>query len=231
MKIRIILIILISLCIVISSSYSGDTSSYELLGFSKDGKYLAFERYGYQDGSGFPYSEIFFVDVLKNSYMTKQFKTIIEDGDAENAAPARDKNKEKASSKFSTFNIVNGNKGRQVYQKGQQQPVTQISFDMIGNKYNIILKEFESDKVCDFGYKAKIFELTLIVNNKIQILQKDNQPPASRGCPFSYHIDAVFIYDNKIAVILDYGTSGFEGPNHRQIIVTGGMRIEIYNKN
>jgi len=230
MKIKIGLITFISFCTIISSAYSGDTSSYDLIGFSKDGKYIAFERYGNQDGSGFPYSEIFFVDVLKNSYVSKPFKTIIEDGDAENAVQARKKNKEKASSKFATLNIVKGNRGRKVYQKGQQQPVSEISFDLIGNKYRIILKEFESDKMCDFGYKAKIFELKLIVNNKIQILQKDNQPPVSRGCPFSYHIENVFINGNKIAVILDYGTPGFEGPNHRQIVITGGIHIGISKK-
>jgi predicted secreted protein len=47
---------------------AGDYANLNFVGFSKDGRYLAFEEYGVQDGSGFPYSSYYFVDVAKNSF-------------------------------------------------------------------------------------------------------------------------------------------------------------------
>lgn len=215
--------VLFLLCIVISPGRAGDTSSYELIGFSKDGKYVAFERYGNYDGTGFPYSEIFIVDVLKNSYVTRPFKMRIEDGTVINADKARDKNRKLASLKLVACNIVKANTGRKVYEESQKHPTKEIAFDLNGAKYSIILKEFETDQTTKSGYKPKIFELDLVLNNKVQILQKDTRLPASRGFPFSYHIDNVYIYDTKIAVIIVYAIPGFEEPNYRQIIVTGSF--------
>ncbi|MGQ3280698.1 MAG: DUF2259 domain-containing protein, partial [Shinella sp.] len=39
---------------------AGDFSTFQTLGFSPDGKVYAFEEFGVQDGSGFPYSTVYF---------------------------------------------------------------------------------------------------------------------------------------------------------------------------
>ena len=49
---------------------AGDTATFTTLGFSADHRYFAFSQYGEQDGSGFPYAEIYIVDVLKNSFVS-----------------------------------------------------------------------------------------------------------------------------------------------------------------
>src|SRR5690606_36811639 len=41
-------------------AFAGDTASLDVLGYSPDGKVFAFEEYGIADGSGFPYSNIYF---------------------------------------------------------------------------------------------------------------------------------------------------------------------------
>jgi hypothetical protein len=38
---------------------AGDAAKLDILGFSKDGGVFAFEEYGVQDGSGFPYANRF----------------------------------------------------------------------------------------------------------------------------------------------------------------------------
>lgn len=45
-----------------ASAWAGDFSTFQSLGFSPDGKVYAFEEFGIQDGSGFPYSNVYFID-------------------------------------------------------------------------------------------------------------------------------------------------------------------------
>ena len=55
--IRLALIILLGVFSLEASA--GDTATPQVLGFSADGKVFAFEEYGIQDGSGFPYANRF----------------------------------------------------------------------------------------------------------------------------------------------------------------------------
>jgi predicted secreted protein len=48
---------------------AGDAAYLEILGFSADGGIFAFEQYGVQDGSGFPYAERFYIDVDADSWL------------------------------------------------------------------------------------------------------------------------------------------------------------------
>ena len=56
---------------------AGDYANLNFIGFSKDGRYLAFEEYGIQDGSGWAYSKFYFVDVAKNAYAAPSISTWI----------------------------------------------------------------------------------------------------------------------------------------------------------
>ncbi|TIL61031.1 MAG: hypothetical protein E5Y89_28055, partial [Mesorhizobium sp.] len=40
----------------VATAGAGDVAELEILGFSKDGGVFAFEEYGVQDGSGYPYA-------------------------------------------------------------------------------------------------------------------------------------------------------------------------------
>src|SRR5688572_13468042 len=57
---------------------AGDYAKLNFIGFSKTGKYLAFEEYGVQDGSGFPYSAFYIVNVETNSYVAGPFESRLE---------------------------------------------------------------------------------------------------------------------------------------------------------
>ena len=64
-------LVFVFLCALSSIASAGDFATLNFIGFSKDGRYLAFEEYGTQDGSGFPYSNFYFVDVVKNIFAAK----------------------------------------------------------------------------------------------------------------------------------------------------------------
>ena len=68
LKILFAFVLLITLAVGI---HAGDYAELNYIGVSKDGKHLAFEEYGTQDGSGYPYSNIYFIDVDKNVYAAK----------------------------------------------------------------------------------------------------------------------------------------------------------------
>lgn len=48
---------------------AGDRALIDFIGFSEDGQYFAFEEFGVQDGSGFPYSNIYVLDVSADSWV------------------------------------------------------------------------------------------------------------------------------------------------------------------
>src|SRR4051794_37720082 len=59
---------------------AADNAERAVIGFSPDGRYFAFEQYGIQDGSGFPYSDIFVVDLNANSWVKgSPFRQKVED--------------------------------------------------------------------------------------------------------------------------------------------------------
>lgn len=48
---------------------AGDIASLQTIGFSADGRIFAFEEYGVQDGSGFPYSNIYVIDTRTDRFI------------------------------------------------------------------------------------------------------------------------------------------------------------------
>ena len=56
------LTVLFSFVLSTDIAVSGDFATRHIHGFSADGKLFAFEEYGVQDGSGFPYSTIYIID-------------------------------------------------------------------------------------------------------------------------------------------------------------------------
>ena len=69
---------LVVFLICITTARAGDFANLNFIGFSKDGRYLAFEEYGIQDGSGWAYSNFYFVDVAKNVYAAPSITIRIE---------------------------------------------------------------------------------------------------------------------------------------------------------
>ncbi len=51
-----------------SAAFAGDYAELTFIGFSPDGKYMAFEESGEWDGAGGEYATTYFVDVAKNKY-------------------------------------------------------------------------------------------------------------------------------------------------------------------
>lgn len=228
------------------SASAGDFANLNFIGFSKDGRYLAFEEYGTQDGSGFPYSNIYFVEVQKNSFAAKAI-TVRIDSETATERQARAKAKLAAAATLRKLRILERNTGTAV--------VSRLLTDVSGNHflsedpekeqkinfaaeigsmyrrgdYDLVLKSVKADKKgCDYlDEDQKTFMLELSVydaeQQKTIMLQKDSSLPASRGCPLNYAIQHVYLYEGSIAVFLNTYHVGFEGPDMRYMVVTGKL--------
>ena len=251
-KIYLILIVFGVLAIMPANIFAGDYATLNFIGFSEDGKYLSFEEYGTQDGSGFPYSNYYFVDTAKNSYAAAPIKKTYDDSKMtdESQIPGEEvmrlQAKKAAAANLKKFKIVPGNTGNLLVarlltdlngekikpgdeKKDQIVKFTDyVSSNYFENEYELRLKTSKVNlKRCDYNYEPTLkFEISLkdVRGNTEKILQKDNDLPESRGCPHTYSVQNIYAYKDKIAVFMNIYTIGFEGPDMRFMVVTGSLR-------
>ncbi len=227
------------LLIFIVATPAGDFATLNFIGFSKDGRYLAFEEYGVQDGSGFPYSSFYFVDVAKNSFAAPLVSVRLENETATEKL-ARSRAKLKATTTLNRLRIMTGNTG----QLTVSRMLTDLSVDafrnnkpqkinfaeIVGSMYRrgdyeleLNFKEVKT-KDCDYADQP-IYKIDLSLKDKdsgqTKFLQKDNSLPTSRSCPLDYAVQFVYLYEDSIAVFLNTYYTGFEGPDMRYLAVTG----------
>lgn len=225
--------------------FAGDYASLNVIGFSQDGKYLAFEEYGTQDGSGYPYASIFFIETAKNSYAAKPVLVRI-DNETATEASARLKAKTSAAATLKKFKIVTGNigdlvvarlitdlnSGRIEHDSSDKNQTIKFTDERMSHYFadefelNLKTSEVKIKPCVDYLDQPGLkFDLTLKnvrdENAKPRILQSDKTLPESRSCPFGYSVQNVYIYKNTIAVFLNVYTAGFEGPDMRFMAVTG----------
>ncbi len=239
-------VLLASILLLLSGipALAGDFATLNFIGFSKDGRFLAFEEYGVADGSGFPYSSFYFIDVEKNTFAAPAVHVRIERETA-TEQQARSRAKVNAAPNLRKFRIVDRNTGKLV--------VSRLLTDISGNQffkeaddtqtinfaeliasmyregnYDLILKPVGvKTKECDiFDQPIYKFDLSLRDNNaeKTIVLQRDSTLPASRSCPLHYAIQFVYLYDTYVVVFLNSYSTGFEGPDMRYLAVTGRFK-------
>ena len=207
-------------------SYAGNADYYSIIGFSKDGAYLAFERYGTSDGSGFPYSEILTINVAKNDYAAKPLKLVLEESDMKETI-ARARNLKQALPLLNKFGIVQGETGACIIKQTDALTGKKSTFITSGKIVTLILTQTpipeQSQEYCDGSViTGNRMELTMLVQGKTIVLQKDMKLPSSRRCTDGYGIEQVWLYNDKyLAVVVRFFSPGFEGPDSRVMVVTG----------
>lgn len=249
-KIYALVMVFCLLTLMPANVLAGDYAKFRFFGFSKDGKYLAFEEYGTGDGSGYPYAYIYFVDTQKNAFVGKPFKVELESETAEEKTALK-KAAAMAAGKMRGLKIVEGNTGKLVAahlitdltfdesltrwdgkpEKIKFKDEVESSWSLQNGFYELNLNSIPTTtKNCqDEDYKFYKFELALDQyrqyepENQSQILQKDAELPLNRACALGYKIDSVYFYNDRIAVFLNVFSRGWEGPDMRYLVVTGKL--------
>jgi predicted secreted protein len=236
-------IIVISLCLAYTLAFGGDAADLHFIGFSEDGKYLAFEQYGIQDGSGFAYAEIILVNVPENSFAYPAITCLDEDQDM-GLDMTCIRAQTQARSKLEALSIVEGNLGEHVishplsdleanpkYVRFYERATVLPGFSGF-REYGLTLKELEIPSDNDYLYgfgPPKMLELSINIPGIDEdiVLQKDTKLPKRRSNVLGYRIHDVYIYHYQgqkyIAVFISYTTPGFEGPDLRFMVVTANL--------
>ncbi len=216
--------LLIALCLalfVAPISHAAEASHLELIGFSKNGAFMAFTQFGVQDGSGFPFIFTSFVTV-KSNRLEVRVGVVIENASA-TVTQARATIKVGFAAAMKKYGIIAGNQGRFIGITPQQHMyIPSSEFFALDRTYglNIATKPaVNPGEVCDPSPELLIVELT--VSGKTRDLQRDARLPASRECAFGYEMRSAHLYGRSLAVFVSYLTPGFEGSNVSWMVVTG----------
>lgn len=227
--------LLIGLCMLLTAgnASAGDTASLNVLGYSPDGKVFAFEEYGVSDGAGFPYSNIYFIDIAANEFLPgTPIQVHVEEEGA--LAKARDLARSKAAALSAKYQLAE-NPGVIV----AYNPPSEIDSDpyklrfypyvsapphSYTNTLVLRVKDFPISTDCAGfadsynGFTLKLTEYQGQVMDKV--IHDDQSVPKSRLCPNDYRIGAVISSEFNevplIAMIL-VGSYGFEGNDRRWI--------------
>lgn len=239
---KLLLVFLNMLLIYITSlvlAHAGDFAKREIHGFSRDGALLAFEEYGVQDGSGFPYSNIYIIDTKTDEWTAgSPFRVRLED-EARDVFAAREEASILAGPVMKSFegrgNIVATYQAthRSIDTK-RMSAIPRPVIPAIDDEIEFRLEEisFPSTAPCHaFGESKgfRLLKLALKDGNTTRVLHEDKKIPASRRCPLRYDLaDLVTFYPEAgqpvFAVLIRMQTVGFEGPDGRFLAVTGQLR-------
>ena len=238
-------LVLIGVSALFSTAKAGDISARNIIGFSPDGAYFAFEEYGVQDGSGFPYANIYFSNTRENSWVKGSPIRILIQDEQTGLASARERAAAQAAPLIEKYKIQSGG------QLLAHNPVTELNrpTDEVtvapGNapflqKYALTFTvkplSLETKRCKDYGIEAQNgYVLATKRNGKDEvILHKDKRIPTSRGCPKRYAISDVIRFappsETKEAlyiVLLQVFSYGFEGDDGRYLATSHWL--ESYN--
>lgn len=227
----------------VAPALAGDAAQLEILGFSKDGGTFAFEEYGVQDGSGFPYANRYYIDTATDTFVKGTPVRVRLDDETASVADARNQARAKGEA-IARQAELEANFG---FTAGLN-PVTELSAD----PYRIVVNprpvfppidaplEFRLEEIalnnlpgmetCNSQGEINGFRLIKIDasdGGRTKLLHEDKTIPQSRSCPNGYRIGGVQTFHGDAAgayaVLISVRQYGFEGPDHRWIAVTGRL--------
>jgi predicted secreted protein len=235
------------LALTASQACASDAPETVAVGYSPDGRYFAFEQYGTQDGSGFPYADIYVIDLATNSWVKgTPIRTMTEDETA-TLGTTRRKAAADAAAVLIAHSIsepalslaslpateVQADRTTVTFDPyyrhmGGSVPVAPA--DLWGSRYTLKVMASEAtpkpDHCKDYEEPVMALKLTLtdLKSGKEQVVHADTDIPKSRGCPTGYDIDKILApaaesQDIRLLALIGVYRYGFEGQDRRMIAI------------
>lgn len=226
----------LALALAAAPAAAGDRALADFIGFSENGRYFAFEEFGVQDGSGFPYSTIYVIDLSDDSWVPGSPYRYQSEDDTETLALARNESAAMAAGTIADLGINQPADVIALNGDGEVGDGLTLNFAQPGyspgetlDPYTLTLEVFDAKTPEDCaqftGEPGQGYALTLTDNNGDHELHRDTGTlPKSRGCITGYRLFAVVTpqyaapYQNGVAIISTYPV-GFEGPDRRFLAV------------
>ncbi|HHY48378.1 MAG TPA: DUF2259 domain-containing protein [Alphaproteobacteria bacterium] len=215
---------------------AGDRAGIGYLGYSEDGRYFAFEEFGVQDGSGFPYANIYVVDLPADRWVSgTPFRVTLDDEDAD-VEDARDAAREQAAARLDELAIVEA--ADPIAVNGDGEPGAAGGNELVFGRPGYGLEPVDAATIRTLALDVFPLEPAAdcaVIDNEVfgfalrldgTEVHRDAGPlPRSRGCAQGYRIHAVVrpagwsqAPGGTVAIIATY-PFGFEGPDRRFLAV------------
>ncbi len=200
-------------------AFSGDRALLDVIGYSKDARYFAFEEFGIQDGSGFAYSSIYIVDLSDDSWVTGTPIKVLEEYDeatyevepidtGKSINIVRQLSSQKAKPRIDGLSIYRP--AHELAQNGDGAVTNEeiglsLKFGLPAYGLNAIVGEYEisldifkthSALSCvDYAGEEPMGFLVKLKdeNQEVKIVYEDEVLARSRGCPITYKIHSVYV--------------------------------------
>lgn len=228
-----IALVLLTAC----AASAGDVAEMRPIGFSPDGRFFAFEQFGEQDGSGFPYAEIQVIDTETDTYVEGTPISVLIRREEAPIGDARRESLDKAKALLEARKI-GGDPGHLV----ALAPIGELSdkphelryqampsFYVAEGIHRLSLEEFdaEGEELCrSMEIKVRGFALSMAEDAKPDLrreVYRDAKVPKSRNCPSAYAIGGVVTpgYGSSAPhmVMIQVASLGFEGNNLRWLAI------------
>jgi predicted secreted protein len=215
---------------------AGDRAEIDFIGFSPDAKYFAFEEFGIQDGSGFPYSNVFVIDLEADSWVSGTPVRIRLDNEDVPLREVRSEAAKKVAATLGKLAITEPVTIAALLGDGEPDgDGKHLRFGVpapdrgeIWQPHDLTLTQFEASASSPcaewFGAEPLGFALHLSGETGSRELHRDTSLPQSRGCPLDYRLYGVVLpfgaadVDHGVAIVSVY-PGGFEGPDRRFVAV------------
>ena len=222
-------------------AHAGDTANVNVLGFSPDGRVFAFEEYGVQDGSGFPYAHRFYIDTSTDKFVSGTPIRVLLEDEGQDVQAARAQARARGEKLFkdalldrfrgnlAAFNAITEDSADPHRIAANPRPV----YPPVDPMLEFRLDEFgmAPPERCEGLGDVSGFSLIRIdsrPNGRTKLIHQDTALPLSRGCPNGYRLGGVQTFfpqtgDPVYAVLISIRRYGFEGPDYRWIAATGRL--------
>lgn len=226
--------------------WAADRALANIIGYSQDLKYFAFEEYGIQDGSGFAFSSYYIIDLEKDRWVVGTPVRAIAEDENESLEEIRLRAAQEIAPRFKNLAVnVPADVLAYIGDGAPEHDGRKILFgfpshagpDDISGRYTLQLGETQvaaaSPCIEWFGEAAIGFSLSVEDHDSEREIHNDRNLPRSRGCPIEYRITGVFAphYTADIAhtvALISIYAHGFEGSDRRFIIVPLALRQQTF---
>lgn len=223
-----------------SGTLAGDRALLNVIGYSSDAHYFAFEEFGVHDGSGGAYSHIYVVDLTTDSFVKDSpFEVESNDDSGPPMGVVRAEVAKKAAATLARLKI--DTPAETWVQLGDAVPKADgksMSWSIPNccgpgstedDLYKLDLSTIKLDNPNDcastYGGDVFGFALSYTAAGQTTELHRDASLPKSRGCTVDYRLYAVVSplegSDGRVAIISSY-PFGFEGPDRRFLAIPLG---------
>lgn len=217
-------------------AWAGDRAEFQPIGYSADGRYFAFEEYGVQDGSGFPFSNTFIIDLPADKWVTGTPVRMTHHDETVSVGELRRLAAEDIAGRLERLGIdypatiiaLNGDGEPEAAAYSLRFGPPGYGLSPVRGEHLLEIETFDlpsSEDCAVIDNATKGFALKL---DGVELRRDVGPVPKSRGCVMDYRVYAVIspsevgaLEAQDVAIISAY-PFGFEGPDRRFIAVPLG---------